>query len=102
MVLWIMGILLIASFVCFVIYAMKGGNLTIGGLPFANGNTTNSTSGTFGDIQGFANYDIYPYLLANSHLIRIRRRNAQGVASYLPAMDVVGTTFAFSMTYVTN
>ena len=81
---------------------VTGGNLTIGGLPFANGNTTNSTSGTFGDIQGFANYDIYPYLLANSHLIRIRRRNAQGVASYLPAMDVVGTTFAFSMTYVTN
>lgn len=30
MIIWIMGILLIASFICFVIYAMKGGNLTIG------------------------------------------------------------------------
>lgn len=30
MITWIMGILLIASFACFVIYAMRGGNLTIG------------------------------------------------------------------------
>lgn len=27
---WIMGILLIASFVAFIVYAMKGGNLTVG------------------------------------------------------------------------
>lgn len=30
MIMWIMGILLIASFACFVIYAMRGGNLTVG------------------------------------------------------------------------
>lgn len=30
MIIWVMGLLLIASFICFVIYAMKGGNLTIG------------------------------------------------------------------------
>lgn len=30
MIIWIMGILLIASFACFVFYAMRGGNLTVG------------------------------------------------------------------------
>ena len=30
MITTVMGILLIISFVCFVIYAMRGGNLTVG------------------------------------------------------------------------
>lgn len=61
MIIWVMGLLLIASFVCFVIYAMKGGNLTIGffiltivwtlvyflGIPFGIGKPFNVIEETF-------------------------------------------------------
>ncbi|WP_018142634.1 hypothetical protein [Alloscardovia criceti] len=30
MILWVMGLLLVVSFGCFIVYAMRGGNLTIG------------------------------------------------------------------------
>lgn len=61
MIIWVMGLLLIASFICFVIYAMKGGNLTIGffiltivwtlvyflGVPFGIGKPFNVIEETF-------------------------------------------------------
>ena len=61
MIMWIMGALLIASFACFVVYAMKGGNLTIGffiltiawtlvyflGVPFGVGESFNVIEETF-------------------------------------------------------
>ncbi|MDU0968918.1 MAG: hypothetical protein E7A62_07820 [Actinomycetaceae bacterium] len=61
MVIWIMGILLIVSFAGFVVYAMRGGNLTIGffiltilwtlvyylGVPFGVGKSFNVIEETF-------------------------------------------------------
>lgn len=82
---------------------VTGGTLTIGGFPFSNANAVNHCSGSFGDVVGISNYEVYPYLLAGSHLLRIRRREINtGLSTYMPALDMVGATIAFTLTYMTN